>query len=56
MKDGRKGKSSQKEILICFSEKGVNVKKRHHPQKQSVEERIKNFKEVSSGLTEQDAV
>ena len=30
--------------------------KRHHPQKQSIEERIKNFNEVSYGLTEQDAI
>lgn len=30
--------------------------KRHHPEKQSVEERIKNFQEVSHGLTEKDAV
>ncbi|MGC8805740.1 MAG: dihydropyrimidine dehydrogenase, partial [Candidatus Ratteibacteria bacterium] len=30
--------------------------KRHQPQKQKIEERIKNFNEVSHGLTEQDAI
>ncbi|HPP07714.1 MAG TPA: NADPH-dependent glutamate synthase [bacterium] len=33
-----------------------HMKKRHRPQKQSIKERIRNFDEVSHGLTEQDAI
>jgi len=31
-------------------------KSRHHPRKQSIEERVRNFNEVSHGLTQEDAV